>query len=235
MGFLSDLLGKSAEKASQRAAAIEQEKQDRAQRGRLAAGEEFSGTLGTISQLFEQVPEGRGDEAFEAIANLLGLRGTQGRDAAIEQFRATPGFEFAQEQGQQAVQRALEAGGIGAGGRAIKESQRFSQGLADQNVQQFISNLFGLGQTESAAESQRVANQANTLTRGAEGLLGAKSSAFADRFRAASPTAQGVVSGANARAAGAQNLLNAGLTLAGTFAPTGGLNLFGRPGGSSSR
>lgn len=218
MGFLSDLLGKTAEKAARNAAAIQQGQEDTAQAGRIAAGEDFSGSADQIAQLFQNAPQGRGNDAFEQIAQLLGLRGTAGNETAIDSFRSTPGFEFAREEGEQARQRQLEAAGLSGGGRAQKEAIRFGQGLADQNSQQFIQNLFGLGNAESANESGRVANQANTQLRGAEGLLNTKTSAFGDRFRTASPTAQGVVAAANARTAGSQNLLNAGLSLAGTFA-----------------
>lgn len=226
MGFLDDLLGKTAEKASRRAAGIEEEKQGEALSNRIAAGEEFNTSAQDIAQLFGQDPGGTGSEAFEAIAQLLGLRGQSGNEAAIDTFRSTPGFQFAQEEGEQALQRSAQAGGRLTSGRADKDTLRFSQGLADQNVQDFIQNLFGLGTAESGRADQRVANQANFELTGAKGLLGSKDSAFRDRFASASPTAQGVVAGANARSSGAQNLLNAGLTLAGTFAPI--------PGGNSS-
>lgn len=93
-------------------------------------------------------------------ANALGLGGQQGTDAAMAAFRGTnPGYGFALDQGLQAVQRQAAAGGRAASGGALMEAQRYGQGLADQNYQNWLRNLLS-GQQMAG---QAVQGQAQAL------------------------------------------------------------------------
>lgn len=51
-----------------------------------------------------------------------------------EQLAATPGYQFALEQGQKAIDNSLAARGGILSGRALKEGARFATGLADNTV-----------------------------------------------------------------------------------------------------
>lgn len=212
MGFLSRLLGKDQADASLQASGIEEGKDKKAIADLLASGDDFRDRTQVISEIFNK--SGGGGEAFEKVAEILGLRGTESRDAAIAEFRATPGFKFALEEGEKAVQRAAEAGGRGAEGRTLKEAARFTTGLTDQTSQQFINNLFGLGEAQSGREAQR----ADVLLRGETGRLNVRESAFSKRLAKPSATAQGLVAAETAKSAGAQNVLNTGATFLGKAA-----------------
>ena len=61
-----------------------------------------------------------------------------------DKLRSTPGYQFAFDQGNQAVQRTAAAGGMLSSGNALLEAQKFGQGLADSSYQSHIQNLLGL-------------------------------------------------------------------------------------------
>lgn len=55
-----------------------------------------------------------------------------------EFLESTPGYQFAKEQGQRAIDAALAKAGLARSGAAVKEAGRFGTGLADQTYgQQF--------------------------------------------------------------------------------------------------
>lgn len=66
-------------------------------------------------------------------------------------FQANPGYQFAMDQGQQALARQAAAGGRGASGGALMASQKYGQGLANQEYnnwyQNYMNNLYRGGQS----------------------------------------------------------------------------------------
>lgn len=60
-------------------------------------------------------------------------------------FQYNPGYQFAMDQGQQALARQAAAGGRGASGGALIASQKYGQGLANQEYnawyQNYMNNL----------------------------------------------------------------------------------------------
>lgn len=75
------------------------------------------------------------------LSSLLGLGGGENQDEMLEQLRNQPGYQFRLEQGQQALDRSLAGRGGLLSGRAVKESQRLGQGLADQTYNDEIRRL----------------------------------------------------------------------------------------------
>jgi|SRR5215469_4480518 len=82
------------------------------------------------------------------------------------QAAATPGYQFAFDQGLQALQRSQAATGI-TGGGAAKAAQQYGQGLASTNYQQAYANALNSYGTNQAA---------------AQGALGAQSGVYGTNF-----------------------------------------------------
>lgn len=82
------------------------------------------------------------------LAALLGLNGTDaGAQAAAQAgFANTPGYQFARQQGLDALTQNGFARGLGNSGATLKGLDKFSTGLADQTYQNYMSNLMGYGQ-----------------------------------------------------------------------------------------
>ena len=61
-------------------------------------------------------------------------------------FQANPGYQFALDQGQQGLARQAAAGGRAASGGALMASQKYGQGLANQEYnnwyQNYMNNLY---------------------------------------------------------------------------------------------
>ena len=82
----------------------------------------------------------------QMFKNGVGLGGSAGTASALTAFRsATPGYQFAYDQGMQGLNRAASAGGRLASGGAMMEAQKYGTGLADQTYNTWLSNL-GQGQ-----------------------------------------------------------------------------------------
>jgi hypothetical protein len=98
-----------------------------------------------------------GGDAATMLSNALGLRGQAGTDAARAAFQAGPGYDFQVGQGIDAITRAAAAGGQAAGGNVLRESQKFGQGTANQEYQNYLKNLSGVSQLYSPLEAQALA------------------------------------------------------------------------------
>ncbi len=68
----------------------------------------------------------------------------------LEEIRATPGYQFAQEQGDLGIQRSAVAKG-GLGGGTLKDLATFNQGLADNAGQQAVNNSLSAFGANTAA------------------------------------------------------------------------------------
>jgi hypothetical protein len=75
-----------------------------------------------------------------------------------EQAAATPGYQFAFDQGLQALQRSQAATGI-TGGAAAKAAEQYGQGLASTNYQQAYNNALQSYNTNQGAAQQALAGQ----------------------------------------------------------------------------
>lgn len=80
-----------------------------------------------------------------ANTQLSGLLGTGGenKDDILELLRNSPGYQFKLDQGTDAINKSLAARGGLFSGNAIKASQEYGQGLADQTYNDYIRNLMG--------------------------------------------------------------------------------------------
>jgi hypothetical protein len=126
-----------------------------------------------------------GNTARNRLMQLLGLsaggadNGSAVKDFSADDFTSDPGYQFRVDQGQQALERSAAARGGLMSGAALKDTARFSQGLASQDYQAAfdrfqvnrsnkltpLQSLTGTGQTAAAtlgSAGQNFANSAGT-------------------------------------------------------------------------
>lgn len=95
--------------------------------------------------------------AYQASIPQLGDldRGSRQQNA-LSKFKGFPGFGFRLEQGQQAQDRSAAARGLLLSGRQVKETERFAQGEASQEFNNFLTRLFGIAGVGSNATNATV-------------------------------------------------------------------------------
>jgi hypothetical protein len=118
---ISSLLGANKQKKAVDRARREQQASADAAQARLAPYQE------TGSQANQMIQEGLST-------------GTLGGSFTPGDLADDPRYQFQLEQGEQALGRQQSAGGNIYSGRAVKEGQRFSQGLAGQSYQDAYNN-----------------------------------------------------------------------------------------------
>lgn len=107
-----------------------------------------------------------GSDAETARANALGLNGAEGNAAAVDAFQAGPGYEFAVNSGLDAIDRRAASRGMLGSGNTNADSITFSQGLANQEWQQYLTNLgavSGSGQTAASNQASQLDQLASTI------------------------------------------------------------------------
>lgn len=113
-------------------------------------GLQLSGDLTNESiSKFEPYRAG-GEKAYDLTLGALGLGGQGGYDNAVNSFRAGPGYQFALDQGINAIDRSAASRGNLESGATLKALQGYGQGLADQNWNAWLGNL---GKLSSAGMS----------------------------------------------------------------------------------
>jgi len=72
----------------------------------------------------------------------------QAQQAAMDRFKASPGYQFRQSEGLKAIDRLASARGYMGSTRAAREAQRYGEGLASQEYGDYVrrlSNMAGMG------------------------------------------------------------------------------------------
>jgi len=219
MGFLSALLGKDQENAAKDAALLTDQRQKDASRDRLAANDVLSDQLRGFGEQFESGPPR--DESFERLAQVLGFGGRGEFD-----FDKVPVNEFIRREDQTEIERLIASGRVAPGGAGLKALTDRNQDRSQGFLQDYINNVRGAGALESGLSQQDLQRQSASLfpqQQGAFNIFQNTTGEAGSRFGSPSPIAQGNIAGAQARADGAGNILNAGLKLAGMFAPIPGV------------
>lgn len=216
-GFFDTLFGGGAEKeAADKDRALYQAYQqqgtgylkDTYGQGRTDLGQAVGAfsPLATLGQQYNQ--------AGTLNLDALGVNGPEGNARATGAFQAGPGYQFAFDQGMDALNRRRAAGGMLNSGNADVDAIKFGQGTANQEFQNWLANLKGYGQmglqaTQGAAAGQAagyggLADLANQYGQNQTNLLGNTTSgqANANNLQAAG------------EAAGAKNLLGFGTDMA---------------------
>lgn len=135
-----------------------------ARRNRVAQGQldEIQGQNTGIINNFEQQygntfdpSTARATAGANLYADAQGINGPDGNARAVGAFQAGPGYQFALDQGMQALTRGASAGGMLASGNTLTAAQQYGQGLANQEYGGWLGRLAGYnGQEQAGLENQ---------------------------------------------------------------------------------
>lgn len=154
--------------------------------------------------------------------DALGTNGAAGNARATGSFQAGPGYQFALDQGLNALNRRRAAGGMLDSGNSDLDAIKFGTGLADQTYGDWLTRLGGLVNPEMAATSGAATGQA--------GVYGGQAALDTGRATDLTSILGNTTSGqanannlqAQGEAAGAKNLLGLGSSILGLGMGGGG-------------
>jgi hypothetical protein len=218
MGFWDDLMGRTASDASNRAAQDTYGKQLQAGGQIRAAGDQYQTDMGSIAKAYDPYVQG-GNSALGRLLQGLGLPGGDGGDFTAS-YRALPGYQSGLETGQNAALRGINASGMSNSGAALKALQRYGSDYEDQRSGSYLDRLFGL----SGQGMQATGAQTGLQGQGAQGRLGAYTTAGQGDYGAAGTIGQGQVAGEQSRSDALSRLLGVGSYLGGSFLGGAGKN-----------
>lgn len=127
-----------------------------------AADQQLSMYNQTRSDLLPFAQGGQG--AFTNLTSLLGLNGqanSQGMQSALQNY---PGYQFALQQGNQALDRSAASKGLLMSGGQLKDLTNYNQGMASQLFGNYFNQnvqLANLGENAAATTGNSGANAAN--------------------------------------------------------------------------
>lgn len=104
--------------------------------GRDAATQSYQAGMQPFQTLFDQPQVATG-----AYSDALGLNGQAGNDAARARFQESPGYQFARDQGLQATERGINAGGMLASGNLLDALQKQGTGYAQQDWGNYLGRF----------------------------------------------------------------------------------------------
>lgn len=88
-----------------------------------------------------------GKGATNLLQSFYGLGGDPALGQnALKQFYNSPDYQFALKGGSDALDNSLASKGGVLGGNAIKAQTEYGSGLATQNLQNYLKNIFGISQ-----------------------------------------------------------------------------------------
>jgi hypothetical protein len=149
--------GQAAGKASQEQVAAQQQA--------IAAEKQYFGTAQGEEQPFANFGVAAGGQ----LSSLLGLNGGGGAGAQAT-LNSLPGFQFAEQQGQQAVNNGMTARGLGLSGAQVRGSEDYASGIASQNYSNYVNELLGFTNLGANAATS-IGNQATTTGGNIAGAL----------------------------------------------------------------
>lgn len=119
------------------------------QKGAKEAGGYLEGGIGNLrtqygSALDEYSPYAESGRAATGLySDALGLNGAEGNTRATGAFQTGPGYQFAMDQGLQALERRASSQGRLAGGQTSLDTIGYAQGLGNQEYGSWLDRLNG--------------------------------------------------------------------------------------------
>jgi hypothetical protein len=122
-----------------------------------------------------------GVQSNNAIADLLGLNGEVSQSDGFNNYLNSSAYKFTRDQGIEGINSNNASKGLLDSGSALKAITSYSSNLANQFLNQYISNLQGLGQ-QGLGAGQVITSAGNTAnsqgTSYSTGTSSGKSSSF---------------------------------------------------------
>ncbi len=147
--------------------------------------------------------------------DALGLGGAEGNAATMERFQAGPGYQFAMDQGLNALERRAGAQGRLQSGNTGLDTLTYATGLADQTYGNWMDRLQGYDAQNTGLYTMGTTGQAGTMGSLADLELG-----IGDRrLNLGSEVLNGRMGASNQKATGAQQQIGG---IAGGIAGLGG-------------
>lgn len=189
------------------------------QQQQLAALREAQAKAVPVYEPYQQF----GQQSLNALARGMGLTPGAGSGAfmsepSLSQLQMDPGYAFRRQQGEQAIQRQMAAGGLGASGSALKAATRFGQDMASQEYGNAY-NRFMQNRANQVAMLQGGANTGFGAAQGVGNIYMGTGTNLANVF--GNTAQQMAASQGGAAQMGGQNLVNTGAAYANAaMAPT---------------
>ncbi|QEL19342.1 hypothetical protein [Limnoglobus roseus] len=115
-----------------------------------------------------------GTAAQNQLANLYGFNGQDAATAAMSQFQTDPGYQFARQQGIDALDASAARRGLLVSGNNQQAVQDFGTNLANQQYGNYLARLTGLANTGLTAADDT----------GSSNIYGASAQAAASKLKA---------------------------------------------------
>lgn len=112
--------------------------------GRQALGQQYDQGLGYLNPYMQA-----GQNAMGGYQNFLNQYGdpTHMYNDIMSHYSMSPGAQFQMQQGTQAANAAAAANGMLGSGAEQKALMQYGQGIANQDQQQYLNNILGMGNT----------------------------------------------------------------------------------------
>lgn len=130
-----------------------------------AGADTASGYLTDVGDLWSNLAqESGGLSGLNLYGDALGVNGADGRSRATNAFQSSPGYEFQLGQGLDALERRASAQGRLSSGQTGLDTINYATGLANQDYNNWLSNLSGYGQQQSNIYTGATTGQAGSLS-----------------------------------------------------------------------
>lgn len=196
-GFLGDLLGLNKGEATKDAASQNQEvitNYGNTGRGIINAGaDKAGGYLQQVTDLYSGQID-RGKQGTALYDDAMGLNGAEGNARATGAFQTSPGYDFARDQGLQALDRRASSMGSYQSGGTMADVMDYATGTANKEYGSWLSRLGGYEGTLNAGTAGKAGglnNQANLATGTATQQLGLEGDVASGTMGATNQWAQG--------------------------------------------
>lgn len=152
-------------------------------------GSPYGGLIGSLARFEGRLP-GSSAAPVEAGTPTQYTPGYSG-------FEASPGYQFRLSEGLKAAERSAAARGLLGSGATLKALQRYGEGLASSEYENYanrLAALAGVGQTATAGTAAAGAQAAGGIAQAYQNAGNARASAYQNTGQAISNTAGGLAS-----------------------------------------
>ena len=126
---------------------------------------ESKGYLGDAQNIWKGLSDASGGlSGLDMYANALGLNGASGNAAATSAFQTGPGYQFQLDSGLDALERRAASQGRLSSGQTGLDTINYASGLANQEYQNWLSNLMGYGTQQANLYTTGLTGQAGSLS-----------------------------------------------------------------------